>query len=557
MIALIWAVGIAAGLLLYLGSKLGFFLDDWEFLVYRPGFTEHTILSPHGENIVVGPILVYKGLLATLGMSSAFPFHAIATLAFLISCVLLFVLLRERVGDLPALCCTIVLLFFGNAAEDLLWAFQIGYFVSMAAGLGMLLALQRESDRADLLATILLTVSVLFSSLGLPFLLAALIEVVTRSDRLRRVYVVVIPAAVFAVWWLGWGRTAESSISVHNVLKTPAFIFEGIAWSVGSLLGITLHRLNFGMTVLAVPATILIVLAVWRIWQLRGGSRWLWVEIAALVGFWGLAGLNQMEGREPGASRYQYVGAIFVLLVAAELLRGVRIPKLATAALVVVAGFSLTVNTYMLLHSYDTSYHPTTQIEKADLAALEITRETVEPGFVLSEEVADTSFVHIEAWAYFLARDEYGSAAYSQGELARAPQEARYAADKVMFAALRIAISEIPGADFPANASAAVGSTVAVPAQGCVSIPGDGSAHAISMPSGGVALKAGAKPATGLEMWRFSSPGAESAIEFSEPVEPGTGLEIPVPPDLSDTPWKLRFESQATTVACGLKGLNS
>jgi hypothetical protein len=40
-------MAVSAALLLALGSRLTFLLDDWEFLLYRPGFTAHAILDPH------------------------------------------------------------------------------------------------------------------------------------------------------------------------------------------------------------------------------------------------------------------------------------------------------------------------------------------------------------------------------------------------------------------------------------------------------------------------------------------------------------------------------
>src|SRR5882757_1254484 len=112
----------AAALLLTLGSRLTFLLDDWEFLIYRPGFTAHSILSPHGEHISIAPILIYKFLLATFGMGSAVPFRIVSVGLFLVSAVLLFVYLTRRVGQWPALAATAVVLFLGAAWEDLLWA---------------------------------------------------------------------------------------------------------------------------------------------------------------------------------------------------------------------------------------------------------------------------------------------------------------------------------------------------------------------------------------------------------------------------------------------------
>ena len=64
--ALLLAALLASGVLLViLGSKQYFQLDEWDFVVFRPGWTADSILDPHAEHIVVFPVLVYKSLLAT------------------------------------------------------------------------------------------------------------------------------------------------------------------------------------------------------------------------------------------------------------------------------------------------------------------------------------------------------------------------------------------------------------------------------------------------------------------------------------------------------------
>ena len=77
-LALILLAGVlasAAVVLLALGWRLGFFLDDWTFMLYRRGSIDQSYLNPHGENVVIGLALVYKFLLATFGMDSAVPFR--------------------------------------------------------------------------------------------------------------------------------------------------------------------------------------------------------------------------------------------------------------------------------------------------------------------------------------------------------------------------------------------------------------------------------------------------------------------------------------------------
>lgn len=554
LILLIWLIGASGCLLLIWGSKLTFLLDDWEFLLYRRDL--ESVFEPHGEHISVLPVLIYKGLLATVGMDSALPFRVVSTALFLLSALLLFVFLKRRVGQWAALAGTAVVLFLGSAWEDLLWAFQVGYFGSMACGLGALLALERGDRRGDRLAVLLLVLAVLFSSLGLPFLAGVAVLILWRSDRWRRIHIVAIPAAVFAAWWLGWGHDAESAISFANLAKTPHFVLDGLAGSLSSAFGLnvpgvseTAGGLEWGRPLLVGS----LVLAGWRLSRLRPVPSWLWVAVAIGGAFWVLAGLNQIPGRTAVASRYQYVGVIFTMLVAAELLRGVRIRSGALVAVFVVAAAAVVSNVYLLHESY-LSYRQTSQLEKADLAAVEIARDTVEPGFVLSEDLADTAYVHVEAGAYLSARDTFGSPAYTPAELAESPEFARFAADKVLFGALGIELVPAPASSLPAEppapAEPGANGLAAVPAGGCVSVaPEGGVSPLLGLPSGGVAIEAGSQPVTAVRMARFA--GEAFPVELTEPIAAGGVAELAIPADRSSLPWRAELVTTGTAIVCG------
>ena len=84
---------------------------------------------------------------------------------------------------------------------------------------------------------------------------------------------------------------------------------------------------------------IAIALTAWWLWRKGRPTRWLLTVAAAGGAFWFLTALNAnvLLLRTPTASRYQYPGAVFVLLIAAELLRGIRV---GTRALVPAAAFS-------------------------------------------------------------------------------------------------------------------------------------------------------------------------------------------------------------------------
>jgi hypothetical protein len=559
LLALIWLLGASGFLLLLWGSKLTFFLDDWEFLLYRRDFDADAILAPHGEHIVALPVLIYKALLATFGMSSALPFRAVSTGLFLLSAALLFLYLRRPLGDWPALAGVTIVLFLGAAWEDLLWSFQIGYFGAMATGLGALLALDRGGRRADVLACVLLVIAVLFSSLGLPFAVAAAVQVLVRPDRWRRLWVFAIPLAVYALWWVGWGHDAESALSAANVAKTPVFVLNGIAASLASLFGLATPiegaaagGLEWGRPL----AVIAICVAIWRIFRIGRVPTRLWIVLALGGSFWILAGFNQMPGRDPTSSRYQYLGVIFLLLIVAELLRGLRLPprvKLGTTILVLaVAAASVASNVYYLNQAWANSYHPISRLEKASLGSLDIAAATVDPGFVLTEEVAGTGYVHVDAGSYLSAAEEYGSPGYNSEEIAESSESVRFTADKVLFGALGIGLAAYPSPPNRAPVEAAPDAKGVIPiaANACVTVPSDGTATPLlRLPRAGVEIEAETDPIETVKLKRFA--GNQFSVEIENDTASGSASELAIPPDRSTVPWKMQLETAGPATVCG------
>ena len=202
----------------------------------------------------------------------------------------------------------------------------------MAAGLGALLALEREDRGGDLFACALLAVSLSFSSLGIPFAAAGRGARAHRPRASRREPGwSLIPIALYALWWLGWGQRGRRTTPRFDNLREPrATSSTGFASSIASLLGLATPRDEFRDRLARLGAcrccVVALVLAAVRLRRLGRVPRGLLVALAIALAFWALAGLNATIGREPDAGRYQYVGAILLLLIAAELLRGVRIP---------------------------------------------------------------------------------------------------------------------------------------------------------------------------------------------------------------------------------------
>src|SRR5919108_2805166 len=111
LLCMVGAVACSGALLLFLESHLTFLADDWIFLLQRRGSSVGVFLDPHADHIALAPVAIYKLLVATFGMDSALPFYVVSTSSFLLAALLLFVFLRRRVGDWPALLGTSLILF--------------------------------------------------------------------------------------------------------------------------------------------------------------------------------------------------------------------------------------------------------------------------------------------------------------------------------------------------------------------------------------------------------------------------------------------------------------
>jgi hypothetical protein len=553
------AMAVAGVTIVILGSKLTFILDDWTYIIYRRSFSADSFLVPANEHLVGGAVATWKLLLSGFGLGSLVPFRVVSTAMFLLGDWFLFVWIRHRLGPWPALIATLPVVFLGAAFEDLLWFSSITFLGSLTCGLGMLVALDRRDRIGDGLACAWLLGTMLFSSLWVPFAAGAVVDIASRRgdrDWRRRAYVVLVPIVLWIGWWLGWGNEAESAISLHNIAAAPLFVLDSFGSAIAALLGLATPvegiaspgGLDWGRPL----AVLLAGLGVWRFYRLERIPRSFWVVLTIGLSFWILGGFDLKPGRVPWASRYQLPGATFVLLVAAELLRGVRLDRrLLAPALVVVA--AAVGSNLLFLHEAYKSYLSSTEIVRGNLTAMEIARNTVDPAFFLEEEFADTSFDHIDAASYFSAIDDFGSPAYTIAELERSPEPVRFAADKVLLNALRIALEPAPASAARAErASPSSEGVVAVPEQGCVAVPGGTESPLLSLPPGGVTVRAGAQPVTDIQMRRFAT-GRQFPVDFQTGIGPGEALRLPIPTDLSTVPWKMKLEGGAAAV-CGLSG---
>jgi hypothetical protein len=537
---LLLGVALAAGtaMTLVMTREMTFFQDTWAFIINRREITVDTLLQPHNEHVVVFPVLIEQLLLRVFGLTNAGPEYVLLSLFLAVTALLLYVYVKRRVGPWLALFATILLLCLGPAWEVLLWPFEITFLGPILFGLAMLLALERGDRRGDIAACVFLVCAIGFSGLGICFIAGAVVAVLQgpRATWLRRAYVFAVPLLLYGAWYLGWGQEAESHLSLHNILVSPRFVFDSVAASLGSMLG-------FGTPVGATPdpswgrallVGLVVVLGLRQL-QLRTSLHpGLWPALAAALANWFLTAFNAFPGRDPASSRYLYVGAVFILLILANLLQGIRPGRNALIAGAVVTALAIGPNLTILEDGRDV-LEPQSVLTRADTAAIEIARRTVPEGFQLTEEVAGTpSLPNVYAGEYLEAVEEYGSPAYTPAELLEAPDAGRKQADVVLSQAL------------PLSTVTRLGGYRAQAGPGCVET-GAGAAGAVRLGPGETRIEVASGAHADFSLRRFA------AGEYPVRTEGADGDSVTllrIPRDTARQPWFLRVEASQPVRVC-------
>ncbi len=548
------ALVASAALMLALTWDTTFFQDSWAFIVDRRGYSADVFLVPHNEHIVLIPVAIEKLFLETFGLGTMLPEQVLLTLMLCAVAVLVFVYVRRRLGSWPALIAALLLLFLGAAWEVLLWPFEISLVGSVLTGVAMLLTLEREDRRGDISACVLLLLSVGFSSLGVAFCLGAAVDVLQRRRKrgLGRAYVPAIPLFLYAIWYFGYGHEAQSAASLHNAIHAPVFLAEGLVVSTGALLGVSWiaeelpgdPRKYMTLVAVLVLAALLAYLqarrpALLRVFRapLRLSSRF-WPVAVAAAAFWLLAGLNKIPGREANASRYLYMGGVFVLLIAADLLTEVRLRRPVLIAAGTVALAAVASNMVPMLEGGEI-LDEQTALARADLGAIEIARRTVPPDFWLHPELAGTpSLINVTAGPYLEVRDQFGSPAYTPAELAGAPELGRRQADIVLAEALPVSLE---------TSAPHVGALEG----GCVRVRGNAGANStgLRLSSGETSVRVPPGGSARIRLRRFAV--GEYPVGLGR-VPGGSAALLRIPRDGSGRPWRLRVEAPAGVTVCSL-----
>lgn len=533
------AVALLLGLVwLHKGGGLTFYFDEWDFVQTRREWDANALFMPHNGHLVMVPALLYKLLFEAFGLWNYEPYRIAGLIAHGGVVVVVYLYAKSRLGGLAALAPAAMVLCFGPGWADILWPFQVGYLLSLGAGIGGLLALERDDETGDVLTAALLLLSIASGSLGLPILAAAAVEVLCSRRRKERLWVIALPVALYSVWYGAF--SPESQIDPSRIYELPEFVLRSAAGSAGALL-------SSGQLAGGIALLLLVPLAAWRIWRMPTVPVRVWTLLAIPPLLWGLTALARAGLENPNASRYLYPGAVLILLIAIELLRGFTVPLTIAAVLVVTVAITTGLNLRDMNTGFVTLGYAS-ELTSGALAGLELAGPNAKPQLRPEQRAAP----QVSAGQYLPAVREYGSPAPAFDELAGVSILTRRSVDETLVAAYRLdkpppAIGPI--GNVAPRVLASRGATVRMrPA--CAKLRGEPGANqaTVAIPAAGITLRADGMGRSTLRLRRFApDAGTQTPIRL----DPGRPVLLRPPPDPSPQPWIVEASFPKNLTACG------
>jgi hypothetical protein len=535
-----------------------FWFDEWMWIAERRDLSASAFLEPHNRHLSLVPVAIYRVLFETVGLDNYWPYRVVLIIGHLTCAIVLFAYARSRVGPVLGVAAAAAILFLGPAWQDILWPFQIGWLISMAAGVGALLALDRRDRRAGVVAAVLLGLSLASSGIGVAFLLTAAVDVVLGRRRWRDGLIVALPGALYTLWWVVY-QTAGPAEHLE-LTDVPLYLVRSACASLLSLFGLFRPDAPFlkqpHVSLLAGLPVLLsaLALAAWRLYRLRRVPARVVALFVGVIAFWALTGIQRGVVAPPGTPRYVYVGSLFLLLIAAELARGavLRRPLVVALVLVAVAGAAYNVP---LLRDAASGLRGEGEMTRISLGVLEIAQPNVRSREVLTI-IRGYPFVLLTAGKYFAAERAWGQAvAATPSQIAAASPPIRQTADQELARIERASVRPAAGWEplgAPPQPERATGGRL-MHAGACVTFARRSSgsrappaAIDVELPREGLLVRPEGDPAT-LSVRRFG--------DFFQPkplatVASGRAVHLRIRPDRAPQPWRVRVQAREAATVC-------
>jgi hypothetical protein len=533
------------------GTTLWF--DEWLWaLEYRDNSLDGFI-APHNGHPTLIPVAIYRLLFATVGIDQSAPYRAVGIAGHLLCAALLYVYASRRAGVAVAILAASAILLLGPGWQNIVWPLQIGWLVSIAAGLGALLMLDRRDRLGDIAACALVALCVAASGPGVAIAAGLLVEAV-RDRGVRSAWIVAVPLGLLAVWWLAY----QDSGSVRRELSlAPGFAADSAAATLSALAGLAGPLIGDDGTTLAWGRPLAVAAAgvlLWRLWRMERVPTRVLTLLSVLAAFWCLTAVQRAGIGPAESSRYIYVGAVFVVALGVELGRNVAVSR-RTWFVVGGAAMLIAVANVGDMRSGAAFLRDQALLTRTGLAALEIARPVAAPDRPV-EGIAGYPLVVVRADQYFAIARDLGTPAASVDELRAAPEGARRRADEelteIHAVAVRPSVPQLEP-DTPPTVDTTTGGEVRRRG-GCVEFAPAAAGPAqldpaveITVPAGGVVITATGDGAT-VALRRFADGYPAEPVGR---IAPGGAGRLAIRSDFAPEEWHARVASETRVVACG------
>jgi hypothetical protein len=533
------AIAVAASVLafawiLYGDRKLDFYFDEWAWVDRSSHWTLRDYFLPHNEHWSTVPMLVYKLLFEIQGAHSYLPFLGAMALAHVVAGFLLFLIVRGRAGDALALAATAIFLFIGTGAEDLYWAFQLGFDASVMFGLlALYLMHPREAGRVRQLAGFAAMLLALASSgIGLFYCAAVGVDMALDRERRRRLWTVAVSAVVYVTWYEMFGKAGvraagDRPLSLSTIEGLVQYVPSGIGAVVAGVFGAP-----SGYSQLMLPLVLVAVALMW--YRERRVDSLVLGVVAGLVFQFTLTGLARAQYGTLQADSSRYIGAAapLVLIVLADAARRLPSSRVTVAVLAAVSLVALFGNV-TALHDAQTARNAEAAFQKDELETLWLFRDA--PDLKGSAVVDTNNMPTLTADDYISSRRNLGSPlpGVSLSQLSRLRNAP---VNQVMRNVMPLVTRTLPRR---APASARTCTSVGL-SGGTVNLQADGGSTFY--------VTASSIDSVAIEYW-YQGPSAGYTPQ-AVTVAPGTTLAVTLPQTGMDVTWHVSIANSAPAEVC-------
>ena len=433
-------IALAAVVIMWMGRGVALIGDQWAWIFAAVDPHLRDAFQNYNGHLVATTFGLYD-LLPRISLTQFWLYRVVALVLHLAVAYLVFCLARQRIGAWAAVAPAVIVAFLGTGADAYLSGLNYNAVAATGACLGALLAFERRTSRADLAASGLLLVGLASFSNAVAFAAGVFVEALWQRDRRRRVWVAVLPLALYAAWRLHWGSSSDAAPG--GAFDVARHSFRAATGAFAGLAGVQLENftLKAHLPWLSAAAQVvfaflvLVTCAVFGLRRIRIGPRLANLLVSGIV-LWLLIAFARGSSQNVYASRYVYQGAVIALLIVVEVasafdMRG----RTARRLLILAVAVSVVLNVGWMAVWARHMRHVTT-VTRGQLAALEIARDAAPPSFAPSPGFL---LGQVTARDYYAAVGTFGgSPAYTTAQLRQASEEVRRAADRVLVRAFSL-----------------------------------------------------------------------------------------------------------------------